>query len=94
MTLQEIRELDRAFLIPDEIAPILGCSAYAICVQVREDKESGINSFPFPTIRIGNRTKIPRLPFLAAMGLDAEQAFSEKKRRIELELEEDRSRQR
>ena len=29
--------------------------------------EDHINSFPFPTIRIGNRTKIPRLPFIKAM---------------------------
>lgn len=71
MTLEEIGKLDRAFLIPSDIAPILGCDEYAITVQVREDKTNGVNSFPFPTIRIGNRTKIPRIPFLAAMGYDA-----------------------
>jgi hypothetical protein len=67
MTLKEIEALDRDFLIPSEIAPILGTTGYAITIQVREDKENGINSFPFPTIKIGNRTKIPRLPFLKAM---------------------------
>lgn len=67
MTLEEIRNLDREFLKPGDIAPLLGTSGYAITVQVREDKENGINSFPFPTIRIGNRVKIPRLPFLHAM---------------------------
>lgn len=67
MTLDEIRELDREFLIPSDVAPILGTSGYAITVQVREDKENGINSFPFPTIRIGSRVKIPRRAFLAAM---------------------------
>lgn len=67
MTLDEIRNLDREFLIPGDIAPILGTSGYAITIQVREDKQNGINSFPFPTIRIGNRVKIPRKPFLAAM---------------------------
>lgn len=70
MTLKEIEALDRDFLIPSEIAPILGTTGYAITIQVREDKENGINSFPFPTIKIGNRTKIPRAPFLAAMGYD------------------------
>lgn len=70
MTLDEIRQLDRAFLLPSDIAPILGTTSYAITVQVKEDKQNGINSFPFPTIRIGNRTKIPRAPFLAAMGYD------------------------
>ena len=68
MTLTEIKTLDRDFLIPSDIAPILGTTGYAITTQVREDKENGINSFPFPTIRIGNRVKIPRLPFLKAMG--------------------------
>lgn len=68
MTLLEIKSLDRDYLIPSDVAPILGTTGYAITTQVREDKENGINSFPFPTIRIGNRVKIPRLPFLKAMG--------------------------
>ena len=67
MNLDDIRTLDREYLIPGDIAPILGTSGYAITIQVREDKQNGINSFPFPTIRIGNRVKIPRKPFLAAM---------------------------
>lgn len=67
MTLEDIEKLDRDFLIPSEVAPILGTTGYAITIQVREDKENHINSFPFPTIRIGNRTKIPRLPFIKAM---------------------------
>lgn len=67
MTLEEIRKLDRDFLIPGDIAPILGTSGYAITTQVREDKQNGINSFAFPTILIGHRVKIPRKPFLNAM---------------------------
>lgn len=70
MTIKEIKSLDRDFLLPSEVAGILGTTGYAITIQVREDKQNGINSFPFPTIRIGNRTKIPRAPFLAAMGYD------------------------
>lgn len=67
MTLEQIESLDRDFLIPGDIAPILGTTGYAITLQVREDKQNGINSFPFPTIKIGNRVKIPRKPFLKAM---------------------------
>lgn len=67
MTIEEIKKLDREFLMPGDIASLLGTTGYAISVQVREDKENGINSFPFPTIRIGNRVKIPRVPFLRAM---------------------------
>ena len=68
MTLEEIKKSDRDYLIPEDIAKILGTTSYNITLQVREDKENGINSFPFPTIRIGSRTKIPRIPFLRAMG--------------------------
>lgn len=72
MTLKQIAELDRDFLIPSEVAPLLGTSAHAISVTVREDKERGTNRFPFPTMRVGNRTKIPRIPFLEAMGYRTE----------------------
>lgn len=68
MTMQDLKTLDREFLLPAEIAPILGCDQYSINLQVQEDKENGINSFPFPTILIGKRVKIPRKPFLRAMG--------------------------
>lgn len=67
MTLDELRTLDKEFLTPAEIAPILGCAAYNINVQVRQDKETGVNSFCFPTIKIGTRIKIPRRAFIAAM---------------------------
>ena len=77
MTPNQIKSLDREFLVPGEVADILGTSGYAISLQVREDKENWINSFPFPTIRIGTRVKIPRKPFLRAMGLDDEAAFAD-----------------
>jgi hypothetical protein len=67
MTLDEIRASNKDVLTPADIAPVLGVDKYSICVQVRQDKEKGVNSFPFPTIRVGTRTKIPRLAFLKAM---------------------------
>ena len=67
MTLQEIESLDRDYLTPADIAPPIGSSVMSIVLQVREDKKTGINSFPFPTIRIGTRVKIPRQAFLLAM---------------------------
>lgn len=67
MTLEEIMNLDRECLVPREIAPILGVDQYNINVQVKQDKAQGINSFPFPTILIGTRVKIPRRPFVKAM---------------------------
>lgn len=68
MTLKEIAAIEREYLTPQEVASVLGCNSYAITVQVREDKANGINSFPFPTAMIGNRVKIMKKPFLAAMG--------------------------
>lgn len=67
MTLEDIKNLDREFLIPADIAPILGVSQYNINLQVKEDKKNGVNSFCFPTMMIGTRVKIPRLAFLAGM---------------------------
>lgn len=67
MTLDEIEKDTRECLIPKDIADVLGCSPYTINVQVKQDKERGINSFPFPTVLIGTRVKIPRRAFLAAM---------------------------
>lgn len=67
MTLDEIRKSNKEMLTPADIAPLLGVDKYSISVQVKEDKQNGKNSFPFPTIRIGTRTKIPRRAFIKAM---------------------------
>ena len=67
-TLEQLAAIQREYLIPTEVAPLLGVDAYSISVMVREDKRTGRSSFPFPTIRIGTRTKIPKRPFLDAMG--------------------------
>ena len=67
MTLDDLEKLDREFLIPKDIAPILGVDQYNINLQVKYDKQNGINSFPFPTMLIGTRVKIPRRAFLEAM---------------------------
>jgi hypothetical protein len=67
LTLDEIRKSNKEMLTPADIAPLLGVDKYSISVQVKEDKQNGRNSFPFPTIRIGTRTMIPRRAFLKAM---------------------------
>ncbi len=68
MTMAEIKAESKDYLVPTDICGVLGCSAYNINLQVKHDKELGINSFPFPTILIGSRVKIPRIAFLKAMG--------------------------
>lgn len=67
MTLDQIKASDKDMLIPADICGILGVSQYTINLQVKHDKEHGINSFPFPTILLGTRVKIPRIAFIRAM---------------------------
>ena len=62
-TLEEIAALDKEMLVPTDIAGFLRCQPYAINVLTRDGK----NPFPFPVIRIGNRVKIPKRLFIAAM---------------------------
>lgn len=64
MTLQEIKNTEKTMLLPAEVAPILGCDAHSIRVQAREFPEA----LGFPVICVGNRTLIPRKPFLAYIG--------------------------
>ena len=63
MTLAEIRSLDRDIITPDEAAGALRCDPqYIRCAAAQCPEILG-----FPVIRIGNRTKIPRLAFLRFM---------------------------
>lgn len=55
--------MDTEYLIPEQIAPILGCAQYSINVQARDDPYS----FGFPVIKIGTRVRIPRIAFLRFM---------------------------
>lgn len=61
--LDRIEALDKEMLTPADVAKHLGCSPYSINVATREGK----NPFPFPVFRIGNRVKIPKIPFVKAM---------------------------
>lgn len=67
MTLEEIRNYDREWLTPTQIAGVLGCNPYSINVQAKYDKEHGISSFPFVVMLIGTQCKILRKSFLKAM---------------------------
>lgn len=67
MTLEDLEQIRREYLTPAEVAKVLGVNPYRINLQVKKDKREGTNSFPFPTILIGTRVKIPRQAFLEAM---------------------------
>ena len=68
MTTQEIKASKKDMLVPSDIAEVLKCDQYSINLQVKDDKKNGTNSFPFPTILMGVRVRIPRKAFLKALG--------------------------
>ena len=61
MTLAEIRASDKPVLTPKEVAPVLGVNPQSI-------READPGDLGFPVIKVGTRTLIPRLAFLAVMG--------------------------
>lgn len=63
MTLNEIRNLDREYLIPREVAPILGVDPQDVRVAARQCPEM----LGFNVAVVGTRVKIPRLGFLRWM---------------------------
>lgn len=63
MTLEDVVNMDKAYLTPAEAAEILECDPHAIRVAAKKAPEQ----LRFPTILIGNRVKIPRLPFVEFM---------------------------
>lgn len=64
MTLAEIWASDKVMLLASDVAPVLGCDPHSIRLQAREFPEA----LGFPVVVIGNRTLIPRKPFLAYLG--------------------------
>ena len=60
MTLDEIRASDKAVLTPAEVAPVLGVNPQSI-------RSADPVDLGFPVIKLGTRTLIPRVPFLAVM---------------------------
>lgn len=62
MTLEEIIQSDEVFLLPKDIAPVMGCNPQDIRIAARS------GGLGFPVTFIGNRVKIPRIPFLRYIG--------------------------
>ncbi len=64
-TLSELQSMDKAFLTPADICGVLGSDAQTIRVSARQRPD--LIGFDF--IMVGNRMKIPRIPFLRFMGV-------------------------
>ena len=65
MTLQQLIDSDQVFISPADIAEILRCDPQCIRNQAHRDQ----SKLGYPTIIIGNRIRIPRIPFLRYLGL-------------------------
>lgn len=59
--LEEIKAMDATVITPSEVAPVLGVDAQSIRKQAEEDPRM----LGFRVSRIGGRTVIPRLAFIA-----------------------------
>lgn len=55
---------DKVCISSSEAAKVLHCTPYLINVQAREGK------LPFPAFFVGNRLRIPRIPFLQYIGYE------------------------
>ena len=64
-TLADLTASSKEFFTPGDIEGVLGCDQQTIRMQARERPEL----LHFPTICMGSRVKIPRIPFLRFMGV-------------------------
>lgn len=60
MTLSDIENRNKEFLIPSDIAEILGCDKYSINKQAQTDA----SKLGFPVVVMGTRVRIPKQAFI------------------------------
>jgi hypothetical protein len=65
-TLQDLIESSKEFFVAEDVAGVLGCDAHTLRLTARQRPEL----LQFPCICMGNRVKIPRIPFLRTMGIE------------------------
>lgn len=66
--LERIISSEKAFLTPAEAAPLLETDPQTLRMSARENP--ALVKFPF--VFIGNRMKIPRIPFLRFLGIEVD----------------------
>ncbi len=60
MTIDDIEKIEKNFLTPSDVAPLLKVKPYSINLQANED----INGLDFPASLIGTRVHIPKDGFI------------------------------
>ena len=63
-TMQDLLQSDKEFFTPADVEGVLGCDQQTLRLQARLRPDL----LQFPVIVMGNRVKIPRIPFLRLMG--------------------------
>lgn len=61
---------DVIYLTPEQAAEIIGCDANVI--RVAASTPEGRDALGFKVLRLGNTTKIPRIPLLRTLGWEGE----------------------
>ena len=72
-TMEELLASNKAYLTPCEVAGVLGTTDQQVRVCARQRPEL----LGFPTIIMGNRVKIPRIPFLEYLGVKGAEEHGE-----------------
>lgn len=65
MTLKEIQETDKAFLLASDICEVAGLNPHSIRVAAKKAPEL----LGFPVTVVGVKVLIPRIPFLQYLGI-------------------------
>lgn len=60
MTIDNIKNMSKEVLTPNDVAPVLGCDPNMIRHQAKQD----IKALGFPASKIGSRIKIPKDAFI------------------------------
>ncbi len=68
--LRKWAESDEVYLTTEEAAVLLGCDRNNISVMA--STQEGRDALGFRVIRIGGRTKIPRIPLLRYLGYEGD----------------------
>ncbi len=63
-SLNDLASIDRDWLTPAQIAPVLGADPNLIRWQAHNEREA----LGFPVVVLGTRVKIPKIPFIKFMG--------------------------
>lgn len=63
--IEQIRNQDSPTITPALAATVIGCNPHLIRVQAQKAP----HLLGFPVMRVGNRTKIPKGPFLEWLGI-------------------------